>query len=148
MSFSKIPIIDAFQKFYLLTELWIFISWVLVERNLPLIESNSRATLLMSVLSPGDFAKHASPIWKTNIKQNMQVQFERPISSIQSVRMSSHSNMYLYSYFLLLCWKLIGPQSPSLILTMPTWQSCEGSSHLWIVHQWVFFQWTFPTRKS
>ena len=91
MSFSKIPIIDAFQKFYLLTELWIFISWVLVERNLPLIESNSRATLLMSVLSPGDFAKHASPIWKTNTKHLV-------CSHVQSLQ---HVTIFLFSPTLL-----------------------------------------------
>ena len=91
MSFSKIPIIDAFQKFYLLTELWIFISWVSVERNLPLIESNSRATLLMSVLSPGDSVEHASPIWKTNTKHLV-------CSHVQSLQ---HVTIFLFSPTLL-----------------------------------------------
>ena len=91
MSFSKIPIIDAFQKFYLLTELRIFISWVSVERNLPLIESNSKATLLMSVLSPGDSTEHASPIWKTNIKHSV-------CSHVQSLQ---HITIFLFSPTLL-----------------------------------------------
>ena len=51
-----------------------------------LIESNSRATLLMSFLSIGDSDEHASPIWKTNIKHSVcplvqSLQLETMLSS-------------------------------------------------------------------